>query len=556
MRYFILFIVLIGSYCLSAQPVGYTYGKTITIQDSQVPGTTNLTDFPVLISITTDANLETVANGGHVESAAGNDIVFYTEDCLTKLDHQLEVYTASTGQLIAWVRVPTLNAQANTVIHMYYGKAGEPSTSTTAVWDSNYRGVWHFQNSINDSSPNGNNLANSSTPTTNTGTGMIGSARNLNNNTDILSSATNGRYLTLSNNFFSGMTNFTFEGWVRLDRTATNWERIFDFGQSTNVNFFLCPSTGTGNPAQTRARITTGGAGAEQGPISGNVTNTGWNHWAVVLDNSTSTMILYKNGASLATASGSVTLTPQNLEASSANYFGRSQYGADHYIDAIFDEFRISNNARSAAWIQASYNNQNTPTSFYAIGSEQAATALCAPLPITLSYFEAILDGSKVNVAWKTSSEINNEYFSIERSVDALSWSEIATVPGAGNSDEELLYTYVDYQPIPGKSYYRLKQTDFDGTISYSKIDAVTFGVGTEVRVYTRPENHELVVELDDVNQGGDISVLNVLGQPVSIPFVDTSSNRVYNTSGLSAGIYIIHVQSRSGVVSEKVVIR
>ncbi|HEX5170576.1 MAG TPA: LamG-like jellyroll fold domain-containing protein, partial [Cyclobacteriaceae bacterium] len=282
----------------------------------------------------------------------------------------------------------------------------------------------------------------------------------------------------------------------------------------------------------------------------------GWNHWAVVLDNATSTMTLYKNGAALATASGSVTLTPQNLEASTANYFGRSQYGADHYIDAVFDEFRISNTARSAEWIQASYNNQNTPTSFYTLGTEQAATALCAPLPITLSLFDATLEMNKVKISWTTASEINNEYFTIERSVDGVTWTEIAMVPGAGNSDEELSYVHWDNQPIPGTSYYRLKQTDFDGTSSYSKIDAVVFSTGSEVRVYARPENHELIVELGDLQQGGDISVLNILGQPLSIPFTDDSAKRVYNTLELSSGVYIVRVRSHNGIVAEKVVIK
>jgi hypothetical protein len=282
MKYFFLLFLLSCSYHILAQPVGYSYGRTITIQDSQVPGTTNLTDFPVLISITADANLESVANGGHVESGAGNDIVFYTEDCLTKLDHQLELYAANTGRLVVWVRVPTLNAQANTVIHMYYGNASATNTSTNAVWDSNYEGVWHFTGNVSDATANVNDLNNNGT--SNFGNSKIAQGRNLMEN--------QSDYLDLPNNFFSGITNFTFEGWVLLDEYDTNWERIFDFGQNTTINFFFSPSTGTGTPAETRARITTSGAGNEQGPIvanSGTITGS-WVHWAVVLNDAANTM--------------------------------------------------------------------------------------------------------------------------------------------------------------------------------------------------------------------------------------------------------------------------
>jgi len=76
----------------------------------------------VLISVT-DANLKTVANGGGVGKSDGTDIVFTASDGVTKLDHEIESYNASTGLFISWVRIPALSPTAETVIYAYYGNA-------------------------------------------------------------------------------------------------------------------------------------------------------------------------------------------------------------------------------------------------------------------------------------------------------------------------------------------------------------------------------------------------------------------------------------------------
>jgi biopolymer transport protein ExbB len=538
MRYTLLFVLLSFWSSLLAQPFGYSYAKQITIQSAQVSGGADLSNFPVLISFT-DANLRTTANSGHVTNSNGYDIIFTTSDCLTILSHQIESYTATTGQYIAWVRVPTVSASANTVIQMYYGNSSVSSNpSVTGVWDSNYKGVWHFNNSVSDYTSNASNLTDNSTSNT---TGKIGEGRDLNNSSDVLSNLS-GQHLRLANGFFSGVTNFTFEGWINQDRSSTNWERIFDFGQGTVVNFFLCPSTGTGSPAETRARITVNNSANEQGPVSANVTNTGaWIHWAVVLNNATSTMTLYKNGAVLATASGTVTNTPQSLEPSTVNYFGRSQYAADHYIDAQFDEFRISSSARSAGWITTSYNNQNAPSSFYTVSAEAAAVTLCSTLPVELSDFKATPFNNTIELSWTTFTEINNDHFTIERSIDGAIWEKIADIPGAGNSTQKLNYRYVDARPYPGKSYYRLHQIDYDGSNSHSSILTVETNGNNNLSIYHRADLRELVIKWDDANLLRVVSITNVMGQSVTLPSSRTTDEIVYATSGLVTGIYVIH---------------
>jgi hypothetical protein len=161
---------------LTAQLSGYAYGKTITIQGSRISGT--VTNFPVLISFT-DNNLRTTGNGGHVQSANGYDIIFTLPDCSTILPMQIEKYTASTGEYVAWVKLPSLVGGSNQIIYMFYGKTGVVTNpSSTTVWDANYLGVYHFNNSINDGTSNSRNLTEPASSTANLTAGSkIGDCR-------------------------------------------------------------------------------------------------------------------------------------------------------------------------------------------------------------------------------------------------------------------------------------------------------------------------------------------------------------------------------------------
>ena len=91
-------------------------------------------------------------------------------------------------------------------------------------------------------------------------------------------------------------------------------------------------------------------------------------------------------------------------------------------------------------------------------------------LPVELSYFTVQpLDG-KADIRWATSSEKNNDYFNVERSQEGTNWEYIYKVKGAGNAVNTNYYRYTDNNPLPGKSYYRLKQTDFNGKSTYSPV--------------------------------------------------------------------------------------
>jgi hypothetical protein len=94
-------------------------------------------------------------------------------------------------------------------------------------------------------------------------------------------------------------------------------------------------------------------------------------------------------------------------------------------------------------------------------------------LPVELLSFTAKKDNSQVILKWATASELNNDYFSIEKSLDMEHFETIGTVKGAGNSNELLNYSYTDKDVTSSVNYYRLKQVDYDGAFAYSSVVVV-----------------------------------------------------------------------------------
>ena len=94
---------------------------------------------------------------------------------------------------------------------------------------------------------------------------------------------------------------------------------------------------------------------------------------------------------------------------------------------------------------------------------------LTTPLPIELSDFNLTYENPAVVATWQTASELNNDFFTLERAGTDLAFDEIGRKPGAGTSKIPRSYSMIDSNPYEGTSYYRLKQTDFDGTETYSE---------------------------------------------------------------------------------------
>lgn len=168
-------------------------------------------------------------------------------------------------------------------------------------------------------------------------------------------------------------------------------------------------------------------------------------------------------------------------------------------------------------------------------------------LPVELIHFSAEEETGRVHLNWATASELNNDYFTVERSLDGQQWEPIMMIPGAGNSSQVIHYTGVDEFPLDGWSYYRLKQTDFDGTFAYSQVVAVELGNvgGSEVNVYPNPTTGQLTLSGAEVELT-EIQVLDVLGQDVtsSLNIVRRDQQIKLDLTGLPSGIYMVRTKT------------
>ena len=181
-------------------------------------------------------------------------------------------------------------------------------------------------------------------------------------------------------------------------------------------------------------------------------------------------------------------------------------------------------------------------------------------LPIELIYFKAEIIDKEVVLEWKTAQEIKNDYFTIERSHNLTDFEELIKVKGKGTSVLENVYTSRDEFPLTGRAYYRLKQTDFDGSFTYSKIVSVAFfDKFNTIVVYPNPFNgRELHVKKGNFHdlKNQQILVFNMKGIDVfsGAEFIDKGTGTIVLklNKPLSTGIYWIKI---GDIYSEKFVV-
>jgi len=329
---------------------GWAYRKTVTIDYTKVGAA--LTDFPVLIS-TTDTNLRDYAQSD------ADDILFTSSNGTTKLSHELETYTSGTGALVAWVKIPTLSNTANTVLYLYYGNStAADQQNATNVWDANHKAVWHLKEDpsgaapqMRDSTANANHGTSAGSMTSGDQVaGKVNGSLDLDGNDD---------KLTVSYN--SGLditTALTAEAWIKSSDANGGIAGKID-GSLTGYILAMGGASGNGKISYWN--------GSQWYYSDSTVNDNNWHHVAVV--HSGTTAYFYKNGV----ANGSAEAGSRTGNGSVDMWIGIDNSGCTTYLAGILDEIRLSNTARSAAWIQTSYNNQSSPSTFYAVGSESGA---------------------------------------------------------------------------------------------------------------------------------------------------------------------------------------
>jgi len=192
------------------------------------------------------------------------------------------------------------------------------------------------------------------------------------------------------------------------------------------------------------------------------------------------------------------------------------------------------------------------------------ATYNCNPplLPVELTDFNAKCSDEQVKLNWSTASETNNDYFTLEKSTDNLNFEKIATINGAGTKNSVSNYTYSDeVQNHDGTAYYRLSQTDYDGTKNILETRAVTCSESTSgnISIYPNPATDVVYISLnEETDDNMIVNIYNLFGDNVYTETLKTIKGKntfAINSSNFKQGIYSIIIDHSRYSKSEKLLI-
>ncbi len=180
--------------------------------------------------------------------------------------------------------------------------------------------------------------------------------------------------------------------------------------------------------------------------------------------------------------------------------------------------------------------------------SEATITVKGNPLPVELTSFRTTLQDNNIELTWHSATETNNDFYSIYKSNDGQIWKFWRNIRGAGNSNEELSYTEIDYEPYQDKNYYKLSQTDFDGTIKELGVSVVQFKTGdSNFSAYPNPTKGLITIN-GAHNNTNSLRIVSTLGTVVTnnVTVTSVSPRQLkLDFSNLPNGIYFIHLDNR-----------
>ena len=179
-------------------------------------------------------------------------------------------------------------------------------------------------------------------------------------------------------------------------------------------------------------------------------------------------------------------------------------------------------------------------------------------LPVEILHFTANAESGVILLSWSTASETNNDFYTLQRSADGDNYLTIAVVPGAGNSSEQQNYTFSD-DASTGTYYYRLMQTDYDGSaryIGYTWCKTNIIDYAKPVITYSTLENTIQLSVYSEKSQPVNVVLYDETGKELLASFMEASkgiNQFSINTNSVNKGIYICRVAISNEWFSEKI---
>ena len=346
------------------------YKQTWTVQTAQVPG--SQTKIPI-IATTTQAVLKSTGNGGNVASSTAGDIVFTDWDEI-KIDHEIERYVATTGELVAWVKVPFVSSTSTRAINIYYGNAAAAYQPTNeSVWDSNFKGVWHLPDGTTlgalDSTSNNNDGTIGGTVAATGNIDGAGSFDGVDDNVD----AGAGTSLDV------GTGDYTVSAWIKAQDPTEGYGLITVSGANSSGDDGIWFSV---NGASGILEVWVSfGVGYVVNGFAGTIDliDNVWHYVTWVWDRDVGNKF-YIDG----TQDGSDAVTNSDNIPSVENFFIGDRVGLDASYKGLLDEVRTIGAARAANWIGTEYNNQQAVNEFFSFGAQEAFATFQSGLKVII----------------------------------------------------------------------------------------------------------------------------------------------------------------------------
>lgn len=226
-----------------------------------------------------------------------------------------------------------------------------------------------------------------------------------------------------------------------------------------------------------------------------------------------------------------------------------------HYTGGQWED---QGNGANSGDVDPGYVESATAVTSFSPFTFGSAAGSSNPLPVELIAFNAVLMNQRVEIDWQTASEINNDFFEIQRSSDNVEYTVLGTVEGNGTTNEVQGYSFTDAFPLNGTSYYRLRQVDFNGDFEYSPTVFVNNVIdGFDVVVAPNPttiDNLNLIITSDDLSPL-NISLYDLAGKKVlerQLTFDDyTNGARIIRDEKMESGLYLLKVNQE---LNEKVI--
>ncbi len=192
-----------------------------------------------------------------------------------------------------------------------------------------------------------------------------------------------------------------------------------------------------------------------------------------------------------------------------------------------------------------------TPVNPTYAGTDGVIESEQGPLPIQLLFWKGEIKDGINHLTWATATEIDNNFFTVERSVNGVDWKKIATVNGAGSSSQTLHYQLEDRYPYDGLIYYRLSQTDYDGTTElFETIALKATGLRSNLLLFPNPNTGLFSIQIPNLAADSKIAVevMDISGQSIDVRYEKDFGQIKFDLSDKPAGNYIIRLVEGNSV--------